>query len=124
MTLVGCMWAVPVLWCVGQRDNNILVDEDEEGQEEAEPHSTDDVHGRQSLKRSHVEDGPVMNFKNWNCAKRKEKNSGHEINLLWTLSHYPIIWAKCLYHCDIGHKHILMTGFFYVCMNVPLRLSW
>lgn len=69
-------WALgntlPVLWRVGQRDNDVLVDEDEEGQEEAEAHGADDVHGRQPLERSHVEDGPVMNFKDRNCSKKKK----------------------------------------------------
>lgn len=61
---------LPILWCVGQWDNDVLVDEDEEGQEEAKAHGTDNVHDRQPLKRSHVEDGPVMNFKDWNWAKK------------------------------------------------------
>lgn len=80
--------AVPVLWRVGQWDNNILVNEDEEGQEEAEPHSTDNVHGWQALKRSHVEYGPRVIFKNWHCSNREKKNSE--------------IYSACLYHCDIS----------------------
>lgn len=42
---LGLLKTLPVLRCICQRDHNILVDEDEEGQEEAEPHSTDNVHG-------------------------------------------------------------------------------
>lgn len=68
------MGTLPVLWRICQGDNNVLVDEDEEGQEEAEAHGADDVHGRQALEWSHVEDGPVMNFKDWNCSKRKRRN--------------------------------------------------
>lgn len=63
---------LPVLWRVGQRDDNVLVDEDEEGQEEAQAHGANDVHCRQPLKRSHVEDGPVVNFKDWNCWRKKK----------------------------------------------------
>lgn len=36
---------LPVLWSIGQRDDDVLVDEDEEGQEEAETHGADHVHG-------------------------------------------------------------------------------
>lgn len=36
---------LPVLWSIGQRDDDVLVDEDEEGQEEAEAHGADHVHG-------------------------------------------------------------------------------
>lgn len=68
------MGALPVLRCVGQRDDDVLVDEDEQGQEEAEAHGADHVHGRQPLKRSHVEDGPVVNFEDWNCSKRRRRN--------------------------------------------------
>lgn len=68
------MGALPVLRCVGQRDDDVLVDEDEQGQEEAEAHGADHVHGRQPLERSHVEDGPVVNFEDWNCSKRRRRN--------------------------------------------------
>lgn len=66
--------SLPVLRCVGQRDDDVLVNEDEQGQEEAEAHGADHVHGRQPLKRSHVEDGPVVNFEDWNCSKRRRRN--------------------------------------------------
>lgn len=66
--------SLPVLRCVGQRDDDVLVDEDEQGQEEAEAHGADHVHGRQPLERSHVEDGPVVNFEDWNCSKRRRRN--------------------------------------------------
>lgn len=65
--------SLPVLWCVSQWHNNVLVDEDEEGQQEADAHCTDDVHGRQSFKRSHTEDGPVVNFEDGNCSGKEEK---------------------------------------------------
>lgn len=69
---VKCLCAhLPVFRGVGQWDNYILVDEDEESQEEAKPHGTDYVHSWQPLKRSHIEDGPVMNLKHWNCPKNK-----------------------------------------------------
>lgn len=65
----------PVFWRVGQRDNDVLVDEDEEGQQEAQAHGAEDVQGRQALKRSHVEGGPVVNFEDWNCG-HKHKSLG------------------------------------------------
>ena len=58
---------LPVLRCICEGDDDVLVDEDEEGQQEAKAHGADDVHGRQALERSHVEDGTIMNFENWNC---------------------------------------------------------
>lgn len=69
------MFPLPVLRRVRQGDNDVLVDEDEEGQEEAEAHRADDVHGRQASKRREVEDGPVVNFKDGNCRKRRKKRS-------------------------------------------------
>lgn len=60
----------PVFRRVCQRDNDVLVDEDEEGQQEAQAHGAEDVQGRQALKRGHVEDGPVVNFEDWNCEHR------------------------------------------------------
>jgi len=65
--------SLPVLWRIGQRDDDVLVDEDEEGQEEAQAHGADHVEGRQTLKGSHPEDGPVMNFKNRNCSQSKRR---------------------------------------------------
>lgn len=62
---------LPVLRRVRQGDDNVLVDEDEEGQEEAEAHRADDVHGRQASKWCQVEDGPVVNLKDGNCGKRR-----------------------------------------------------
>lgn len=71
----GCvrLVALPVLRSVGQRDDDILVDEDEEGQEEAQAHGAEDVHRRQTLERSHVEDGTVVNFKHRDCSKKKRR---------------------------------------------------
>ena len=65
---------LPVLRRVGQRDHDVLVDEDEEGEQEAEAHGAHHVQGRQALKRSHLENGPVVNFKHGNCSEREEIN--------------------------------------------------
>lgn len=72
--------SLPVLWRIGQRDNDVLVDEDEEGQEESQAHGADHVEGRQTLKWSHPEDGPVVNFKNWNCSQSKRRTLQLEPN--------------------------------------------
>lgn len=76
---------LPVFWCVRQWNDDVLVDEDKEGQEKTESHGADNVHGRQPLKWCHVEDGPVMNFKHWNCfkgRKRNKKNNNHEFKFI------------------------------------------
>lgn len=72
----------PVFRRVCQRDNDVLVDEDEEGQQEAQAHGAEDVQGRQALKRSHVEDGPVVNFEDRNCG---HKHQGLDLTLFQLL---------------------------------------
>lgn len=72
---LASIWALPVLWGIGQWDHNVLVDEDEECQEEAESHGADHIHGWQTLKWSHVEDGPVVDFKHRNWWEAEEEDS-------------------------------------------------
>lgn len=62
----------PVFRRVGQRDHDVLVDEDEEGQQEAEAHGAEDVQGRQALKRRHAEGGPVVDFEDWNWERKHQ----------------------------------------------------
>lgn len=45
------MWSVaglmcsPILRCIGEGNHDVLIDEDEEGQQEAQAHGTDNVQG-------------------------------------------------------------------------------
>lgn len=63
----------PVFRRVCQRDDDVLVDEDEQSQQEAQAHGAEDVQGRQALKRSHAEDGPVVDFKDWNWERKHKR---------------------------------------------------
>lgn len=74
----------PVFRRVGQRDDDVLVDEDEEGQQEAQAHGAEDVQGRQALKRSHVEGGPVVNFEDRDCG---HKHGSLDLRLLRLFRH-------------------------------------
>lgn len=65
--------SIPVLGSVRQRNNDVLVDENEQRQQEAEAHGADDVQGRQTLEWRHVKDGPVVNFNHWNCSEKGQK---------------------------------------------------
>lgn len=66
-----CIWIKPVFWGISQRHYDVLVDEDEQSQQKAQTHGTDHVHSRQALKWSHVEDGTIVDFKNWNWKKKE-----------------------------------------------------
>ena len=54
---------------VGERDDDVLVDEDEQGQEEAQARSAERVPACQLVEGGEVEHGAVVDIEHRNCSR-------------------------------------------------------
>lgn len=93
----------PVLRCVSEGDHNVLVNEDEEGQQEAQAHGADDVQSRQALERSQAEDRSVVDPEDWNWREENQLE-GESVSQSMTQTESQAIRMKTESLSDSGIK--------------------
>lgn len=71
----------PVFWCICERNYNVLVDEDEDKQEEAQTHCTQNTCSRQLIQRGYLKHWTFMEVehRHWKRAHNTVNLSSHTI---------------------------------------------
>lgn len=62
---------------VCERNDDVLVDEDEQGKKKAEAHGTQGVQARQLVEGRVVEDGPVVDAEHGDCREQTVRHVSH-----------------------------------------------